>query len=149
MVTGDGRGNENIALTMVHQIFHAEHNRLAHDIDRRINALLTPAEIAAWHAVHAPSGWDYGERLFQAARFVTEMEYQHLVFEEFARTVQPLINPFLGGLTSINPAITAEFAHNVYRLGHSMLPERVGRENTDGTDNSLRLLTAFLNPVAY
>src|SRR5262245_11883384 len=27
-VTGDGRGNENINLTMVHQIFHSEHNRL-------------------------------------------------------------------------------------------------------------------------
>ncbi len=28
-VTGDGRGNENIALTAVHTIFHSEHNRLA------------------------------------------------------------------------------------------------------------------------
>ncbi len=27
-VTGDGRGNENIALTTVHSIFHSEHNRL-------------------------------------------------------------------------------------------------------------------------
>ncbi len=26
-VTGDGRGNENIALTSVHSIFHSEHNR--------------------------------------------------------------------------------------------------------------------------
>jgi beta-lactam-binding protein with PASTA domain/Ca2+-binding RTX toxin-like protein len=153
MVTGDGRGNENIALTMVHQIFHAEHNRLAHDIDRRINTLLTPQEIAAWHAVHAPSGWDYGERLFQAARFATEMQYQHLVFEEFARTLQPLINPFLGGLTSINAAISAEFAHTVYRLGHSMLPEIVTRINVDAagveTPNDIRLFDAFLNPVAY
>ena len=148
-VTGDGRGNENIALTMVHQIFHSEHNRLVHNIDAQINALLTPEEIAAWHAVDAPSGWDYGERLFQAARFVTEMEYQHLVFEEFARKMQPLINPFLGGITSINAAISAEFAHTVYRLGHSMLPERVARQNADGTTNDLRLLNAFLNPVAY
>src|SRR5690606_40530054 len=31
--------------------------------------------------------WD-GERLFQAARFSTEMQYQHLVFEEFARKIQ-------------------------------------------------------------
>ncbi len=37
----------------------------------------TPAAIAALQ-------WD-GERLFQAGRFVTEMQYQHLVFEEFAR----------------------------------------------------------------
>ena len=82
---------------MVHQIFHSEHNRLAHDIDRRIN---TPIADAAgdrgWHGVHAGSGWNYEERLFQAARFATEMQYQHLVFEEFARTVQPLIDPFLG-----------------------------------------------------
>src|SRR5690606_40139529 len=38
--------------------------------------------------------WD-GARLFQAARFVTEMEYQHLVFEEFARKMQPDIDAFL------------------------------------------------------
>jgi hypothetical protein len=148
-VTGDGRGNENIALSMVHQIFHSEHNRLRFDIDRRINALLTPQEIAAWHGVHAGSGWNYEERLFQAARFATEMQYQHLVFEEFARTVQPLINPFLGGLTSINGAISAEFAHTVYRLGHSMLPEVVTRidvVNGVETPNDIRLFDAFLAP---
>src|SRR4051812_45442452 len=149
MVTGDGRGNENIALTMVHQIFHAEHNRLRHQIDGLITPLLTPAEVTAWHAVAPASGWGYGERLFQAARFVTEMEYQHLVFEEFARKVQPLINPFLGGITSINGVISAEFAHTVYRLGHSMLPEVVGRTNTDGSPNDVRLLNAFLNPALY
>jgi hypothetical protein len=148
-VTGDGRGNENIALTMVHNIFHAEHNRLVHHIDRLIHTLLTPAEIARWEAVDTASGWGYGERLFQAARFVTEMEYQHLVFEEFARKVQPLINPFLGGITSIDAAISAEFAHTVYRLGHSMLPERVGRTNVDGSSNDARLLSVFLNPGAY
>jgi hypothetical protein len=148
-VTGDGRGNENIALTAIHQVFHAEHNRLVHDIDRLIPLVLTAAEVAAWHTTHAASGWGYGERLFQAARFVTEMEYQHLVFEEFARKVQPLINPFLGGITSIDPAISAEFAHTVYRLGHSMLPEAIARVDANGASDDIRLLHAFLNPVAY
>jgi beta-lactam-binding protein with PASTA domain len=154
-ITGDGRGNENIALTAVHQLFHAEHNRLAHDIDRLVSgapglpSVLTPAEVAAWHAIDSGSGWDYNERLFQAARFCTEMQYQHLVFEEFARKVQPLINPFLGGITSINGAISAEFAHTVYRLGHSMLPEIVTRLNANGTENNLRLFDAFLNPAAF
>src|SRR6059058_2116308 len=37
-VTGDGRGNENIALTMVHNLFHAEHNRLRDYIDQLIHA---------------------------------------------------------------------------------------------------------------
>jgi hypothetical protein len=157
MVTGDGRGNENIALTMVHQIFHAEHNRLRYNIDRLVSgpagncvgSILTAQECAAWHAPHAGSGWNYEERLFQAARFATEMQYQHLVFEEFARTVQPLINPFLGGLTSINGAISAEFAHTVYRLGHSMLPEVVTRINADGSRNDIRLFNAFLAPQKY
>jgi hypothetical protein len=148
-VTGDGRGNENIALTMVHNIFHAEHNRLRDHIDQLINTLLTPAEVTKWKTVDPASGWDYGERLFQASRFVTEMEYQHLVFEEFARRIQPLINPFLGGITSIDGAISAEFAHTVYRLGHSMLPERVERTNVDGSVVDSRLLDVFLNPGAY
>jgi Ca2+-binding RTX toxin-like protein len=148
-ITGDGRGNENIALTTVHNIFHAEHNRLRDHIDQLVNQLLTPAEITKWKTVDTASGWGYGERLFQASRFVTEMEYQHLVFEEFARKMQPLINPFLGGLTSIDAAISAEFAHTVYRLGHSMLPETVARTNTDGSSNDARLLNVFLNPAAY
>jgi hypothetical protein len=37
MITGDGRGNENIGLSTMHQIFHSEHNRLVADIDRLIN----------------------------------------------------------------------------------------------------------------
>ena len=69
--------------------------------------------------------WD-GERLFQAAKFGTEMQYQHLVFEEFARKIQPNINVFLvpdGFDVTIDPSIVAEFAHVVYRFGHSMLTE--------------------------
>ena len=73
--------------------------------------------------------WD-GERLFQAAKFGTEMQYQHLVFEEFARKVQPMVDAFLapeGFDTTIDPAIVAEFAHVVYRFGHSMLLETIDR----------------------
>jgi len=147
-ITGDGRGNENIGLTMVHTIFHAEHNRLADDVHGHVQAL-TPAEITDWTAVNPASGWDYGERLFQAARFVTEMEYQHLVFEEFARKVQPMVNLFAGYHTEIDPSISAEFAHTVYRFGHSMLTETVARVNLDGTTNDIPLLAAFLNPLAF
>ena len=72
-----------------------------------------------------------GERLFQAAKFGTEMQYQHLVFEEFARTVQPHDRPVLradpGYDVDLDPSIVAEFAHTVYRFGHSMLTETVDR----------------------
>src|SRR5207248_11430756 len=149
-ICGDGRCNENIALTTIHQIFHSEHDRLVADINNTLTNDTSPtgvAALAAWHAAGV-TGYGYGERLFQAARFVTEMEYQHLVFEEFARKVQPAVRPFHVYSPDINPAIEAEFAHAVYRFGHSMLDDTVARTNTDAsgnkTDNSLPLLTAFL-----
>src|SRR3954452_7943648 len=148
---GDGRCNENIALSTIHQIFHSEHNRLVGDIQNTLNA--NPTLAAAFDAPHLVNGvnvsWGHGGRLFQAARFVTEMEYQHLVFEEFARKVQPAVRPFHVYSTEINAAVEAEFAHAVYRFGHSMLDDDVARKNSDGTDNSLPLLTAFLNPPEY
>src|SRR3954447_13598805 len=168
---GDGRVNENIALTTIHQIFHSEHDRLVADMyktltgpgadgqlgtaDDKPNTGVSQADFDAWHKVEtaAAGGYNYGERLFQAARFVTEMEYQHLVFEEFARKVQPAIRPFHLYHSDINAAIPAEFAHAVYRFGHSMLDDTVARKTVDpnGTahDNSLPLLTAFLNPPEF
>ena len=124
-------------MTAVHSIFHSEHNRLVEDIDTLIHTpgFLTADEVTDWEALHDP-GWGYGERLFQAARFVTEMQYQHLVFEEFARTMVPSINLFqpdgINFQSDTNPAITAEFAHQVYRLGHSMLNETSCARGTTG-----------------
>jgi len=153
--TGDGRGNENIGLTSVHFIFHAEHNRLVQHVKDLVLASGDPAFIAEWLLPGAsqadgiqPLEWN-GERLFQAARFGTEMQYQHLVFEEFARKVQPAINPFLDYDVNIDPAIVAEFAHTVYRFGHSMLTEQIRRTNPDGTPNDIALIPAFLNPLAF
>ena len=165
-IAGDGRVNENIGLTAVHHVFHSEHNRLVQQtkdtllaagdlaflnqwlIDDVAAIPTTPAEIAALV-------WE-GERLFQAAKFGTEMQYQHLVFEEFARTIQPQIDEFLapnGYDTSIDPAILAEFAHVVYRFGHSMLTETVDRYDptfaTVNDDPQLGLIAAFLNPLAF
>jgi Ca2+-binding RTX toxin-like protein len=153
---GDGRTNENIGLIAVHQIFHSEHDRLVADIK---NTVLTDTSgvtnLADWQsptgAPDADGVWN-GARLFQAARFVTEMEYQHLVFEEFARKVQPAINPFQPFAftqTDIDPAVVAEFAHAVYRFGHSMLTDSIDRINEDGSRNDISLLDGFLNPPEY
>ena len=149
-ITGDGRGNENIGLTTVHTVFHAEHNRTVDFVKDLITNSGDPAFIAQWHKPDGtPVGqWD-GERLFQAARFATEMQYQHLVFEEFARKVQPNVDVFIGYNSTIDPAIMAEFAHVVYRFGHSMLTETVARTNSDGALNDVGLIDAFLNPIAF
>lgn len=191
-ITGDGRGNENIALTAVHHVFHSEHNRQVEAskleilksgdlefINEWLDVDLTQPEVSGLAAMSdanlaaygAGLDWD-GERLFQAAKFSTEMQYQHLVFEEFGRKLQPNIDPFVFNTTTdIDPAIFAEFAHVVYRFGHSMLTEDVNRmflndagvpvfydENGVGTPvgddltawgNNTGLIEAFLNPVGF
>ena len=178
-ITGDGRGNENIGLTAVHHVFHSEHNRQVElnkltilqtgDLDF-INEWLTgaditdasviPADVTALRAFADSLSWD-GERLFQTARFATEMQYQHLVFEEFARKIQPAIDPFVfNSATDIDPAIFSEFANTVYRFGHSMLTDTIGRIFVDGDGAPLvdanwesaadiGLIEAFLNPVGF
>ena len=148
-ITGDGRGNENIGLTAIHTVFHAEHNRLVNDIIRVIG-LSTDADFQAqWHVGGLASNRYNGEYLMQAAIFINQMEYQHLVFEEFARRIQPGIPVFGGYDYTTNSEITAEFAHSVYRFGHSQLNPTVDRIDSAGNDQSLKLLDAFLNPAAF
>lgn len=177
-ITGDGRGNENIGLTAVHHVFHSEHNRQveAHKLtvllggdpafvnewlDAPVDAGGLAAFIAGYNSVTDKAAylagssffqsldWN-GERLFQSARFATEMQYQHLVFEEFARKIHPNVEPFVfNAVTDINPAIFAEFANVVYRFGHSMLTDSMPRVLADGSMDDMGLIDAFLNPVAY
>ncbi len=79
-----------------------------------------------------------GERLFQAGKFGTETQYQHLVFEEFARKVSPAIHLFGNTNIHLDPSITEEFANAVYRFGHSMLDENINR---------YQLQAAWLDPA--
>ena len=161
-MAGDGRVNENIGLTAVHHVFHAEHNRLVEHTKEVVLASGDLAFLNEWLADDVASlpttpaqvaalVWD-GERLFQAAKFGTEMQYQHLVFEEFARKIQPQVDFFIvpdGFDTTINPDIVAEFAHVVYRFGHSMLTEDISRFGPTFTPDDISLIDGFLNPTAF
>jgi Ca2+-binding RTX toxin-like protein len=51
--------------------------------------------------------------------------------------------------TTINPDIVAEFAHVVYRFGHSMLTETIDRFDPTFTEHDISLIDGFLNPVAF
>jgi hypothetical protein len=186
-VCGDGRCNENIALSTIHTIFHHEHNRLAYvakrvlldagDLTALNEWLDTPlTTLPAWSALsflvsdaaltHQEEtevaidalnlDWN-GSRIFQAARFGTEMQYNRIVFDEFAPVIANLKDVFVAYDTSIDPTITAEFSQSVYRFGHSMLTGTVDRYDADfnriteavsGDDAQLGLFEAFLNPLA-
>ena len=148
-ITGDGRGNENIGLTAIHAVFHSEHNRLVKDIMNVIDGSVDPDFKAQWRIDGLASNRYNGEYLMQAAIFINQMEYQHLVFDEFARRMQPNIPEFGGYDYTTNSEITAEFAHAVYRFGHSQLNPTVDRIDSAGNDKSLKLLDAFLNPAAF
>ncbi len=185
---GDGRANENIGLTAVQDIFHSEHDRLLAMNKATIQAELNKGDTgfagnwvlpgvdltkqtltngkpdvdANGNPIHiiAANEWN-GERLFQAAKFGTETEYQHIVFDEFARYVAPSIHVAAGVNVHINPAITSEFANVVYRFGHSMLDENVNvyQLGTDGRPvigangqpvmTEEGLITAFTNPTLF
>jgi Ca2+-binding RTX toxin-like protein len=162
-ITGDGRGNENIGLTAIHTVFHAEHNRLwsylqgvitdASTTSTGLSATALADFKSAWRVASSTTSnpnpeWN-GERLFHASKLITEMEYQHLVFGEFSRKVQPLIKPFAAYDPTIRPDISGEFAHAVYRYGHSQLNETVDRTSSSGSDLSVPLLYAFLNPTEF
>ncbi|VVT34324.1 peroxidase family protein [Rhizobium sp. EC-SD404] len=178
-ITGDGRGNENIGLTAVHHVFHSEHNRQVEMhkmtilqsgnvdfINEWLAVDLTPAQAAslpttfpsdpdARAALLDSFAWD-GERLFQAGRMATEMQYQHLVFEEFGRKIQPNIDVFVfNSITDVDPSIFSEFANVIYRFGHSMLTENMPRIDANGQlmdtapGTEIDLVKAFLNPVLF
>ena len=152
-------------------MFHSEHNRLVEhtkavtlaDAQAMLDNGSSQAEAVAFlnewlitDVATVPASaagliWD-GERLFQAAKFGTEMQYQHLVFEEFARKIQPAINTFLvpdGYDVTIDPSIVAEFAHVVYRFGHSMLTETIDRFDPRLTPDQISLIEGFLNPLQF
>ncbi|MEQ1756126.1 MAG: peroxidase family protein [Micropepsaceae bacterium] len=169
-IAGDGRVNENIALITVHEIFHSEHNRLVNQIKDMVRAELANGDSAfasEWVlagtnlADGIQAGEWNGERIFQAAKFGTETQYQHLVFEEFARKVAPTIHLFGNNDIHLDPAITSEFANAVYRFGHSMLDENVPifETNSDGTMvigpdgqpvlTDVGLIQAFTNPLLF
>ncbi len=164
-IAGDGRVNENIGLTAVHHIFHSEHNRLIDQTKEIVLAQNDLTFLAEWllpgtAPVSLPASqaqidalqWN-GERLFQAAKFGTEMQYQHLVFEEFARKISPLVDPFFAPNqvydTAIDASIVAEFAHTVYRFGHSMMLETIDRLDPNFASSEIGLIAAFLNPLEF
>ena len=169
-IAGDGRANENIALTAVHTIFHDEHNRLVEQTKELVRGELAKGDVSFalnWVLPGADlsdgiqdSEWN-GDRLFQTAKLGTETQYQHLVFEEFARKIAPTVHLFGNTDIHLDPAIVSEFANAVYRFGHSMLDENVPmfQLNADGTPvigpdgqpiaTDVGLIQAFTNPLLF
>ncbi len=136
LIAGDGRLNENIGLSAVHDVFLTEHNRVLTQLKQQYGM---PADLPQ-------GGFDWtdpltnvttkitNEDLFQQAKIWCEMLYQHLTFDSFIRKLSPHVAGFAGVDPAIDSQIFAEFAHAVYRLGHSMLPEEIGLRKSTGAE---------------
>ncbi len=141
LVSGDPRANENTALTAIHVAFHAEHTRLVAEIKDWVQQQnqIDPTFAGQWT----------GDMYFEAAKVANEMQYQHVVFDEFARRMSPNIDAFASYKVDINPNITTEFSQAVYRLGHSQLTDDVKAIDASGQVTDYSLIQAFLNPELF
>ncbi|MET0876282.1 MAG: peroxidase family protein, partial [Tardiphaga sp.] len=131
-ISGDGRTNENFALTSIHTIWARNHN---HHVE----------------GLEAAGFQGTAEELFQAAKMINEAEYQRVVFDEYLETL-------LGGLRSqgthgfeeydptANAGISHEFAGAVFRFGHSLIGQTMTVLDADGNPTQVNLFDAFLNP---
>ncbi|MGB3534951.1 MAG: peroxidase family protein [Microcoleaceae cyanobacterium] len=143
-LAGDIRANEQTGLTAAHTLFVRQHNRLAEDIDQRLDN-----GEAALVDLFLESGLSEGDFIYEAARRVVGAEIQAITYNEFVPTL--LGNNALPGYIDydpdVNPGISNEFSTAAFRVGHTMLSSEIQRINPDGTSNSsLTLRSSFFNP---
>ena len=175
-VAGDGRVNENIGLTSIHHVWHEEHNYQVNNLEQSIAAQDAQATTAGdtthqtlhnWQiqtnfmdvqgnyrlgSISGAINWD-PEKIFNAAKLMVEMEYQHVAVDQYARSVTPDLPEFVGYNTNINAGISDEFAQVAFRFGHSTLRETIDTIDPNGGLTgkimSLTLKDSFLNPSLF
>ena len=172
-IAGDGRVNENFGLTSIHHIFHEEHNYQIQnlmDAIHREDIISGDATHAKLHEFQIDAGfgtdpttgdyldaagnisWDQ-DKMFLGAKLVVEMEYQHAAVDQYARNVSPNIQEFVGYSSSINSAVSLEYAQAAFRFGHSTLRETIDTidpaHGLTGKIMGYALKEAFLSPEKY
>jgi hypothetical protein len=121
-VAGDVRANENAALDGVTTLFAREHNRIVS---------LLPASLS-------------DEQKFQIARRVVGAEIQYITYTAFLPAVGVQLPSYAGYDSSVDPAITNEFATVGYRA-HSMVngEEEILAPAADYSPSQLEALQAL------
>ncbi|XP_057675463.1 eosinophil peroxidase [Corythoichthys intestinalis] len=136
-IAGDGRVDENVALTSIHTLFLREHNRLARGLKR-----LNPQ-------------WD-SETLYQEARkimgaysqvFAIRDYLPHIVGDEAMRR---FLGPYPGYNPKVDPRISNVFATAAYRFAHLAIQPALSRLNANYRETSqfpsVPLFKAFFTP---
>jgi predicted outer membrane repeat protein len=143
-LAGDVRANEQTGLTASHTLFVREHNRLAEDIDQRLDNG-EPALVDLF----SESGLTEGDFIYETARRIVGAEIQAITYNEFVPILlgTNALPNYMGYDDNINPGISNEFSTAAFRVGHTMLSPQIQRINPDGTsDTGLDLRSSFFNP---
>jgi peroxidase len=137
---GDLRANEHNVLTCMHTLFMREHNRLCDQLAERKSSSLK-REITVL-------GED--EAIYQRARRIVGAIEQVITYEEFLPKLlgSGAIPSYRSYKPSVNASIANVFSTACYRLGHSMLNEKLLLVGYGGDQviKKLRLRDAFWKP---
>ncbi|XP_063745950.1 LOW QUALITY PROTEIN: eosinophil peroxidase [Eleginops maclovinus] len=136
-IAGDGRVDENIALTSIHTLFMREHNRLARGL-KRINPQ-----------------WD-SETLYQEARKIMGAYTQLFVFRDYLPHIvgpdamRRQLGRYPGYNANVDPSIANVFATAAYRFAHLAIQPVLSRLDDNYRENSrfpsVPLFEAFFTP---
>ncbi len=130
-LAGDVRANEQVGLTSIHTLFLREHNRLADEIGA------------------ANPTWS-DEEIYQRARKIVGAQVQAITYNEYLPTLLGGHAPSGGAYdANVDASISTSFSSAAFRLGHTMLNERLLRLNEDGSTfagGHLNLHEQFFNP---
>jgi hypothetical protein len=111
LVGGDFRVIENAVLAMYHLLWVREHNRYAG---------LVEAANPEWT----------DEQIFQRARAWTIGVYQHIMIDEYLRSIvgeviYNAVRRYNGYNPDVDPSVSTLFSTSAFRFGHSTLPETI------------------------
>ncbi|MEL7311144.1 MAG: peroxidase family protein [Pseudomonadota bacterium] len=131
-LAGDVRANEQVGLAVMHTLFVREHNRLAREI-----AALDPSL--------------NGELIYQRARRIVGAQMQVITYNEFLPVLlgRDAIAPYRGYDETVDASVANIFSSAAYRLGHSMLSDKIRRLDALGQEipeGNLALRDAFFRP---
>ncbi|XP_027882097.1 eosinophil peroxidase-like [Xiphophorus couchianus] len=136
-IAGDGRVDENIALTSLHTLFVREHNRLARQL-KRLN-----------------QHWD-SETLYQEARKIMGAYTQMFVFRDYLPHIvgpdamRRQLGRYPGYNSNVDPSISNVFATAAYRFAHLAIQPVLFRLDPNYREHpgfpSVPLFKAFFTP---
>lgn len=130
-LAGDIRANEHGVLTALHTLFVREHN---YQCDQILQ------DYPHWH------GND--EKIYQRARKIVGALMQVITYNEFLAALlgDGAISPYNGYQPTVNAGIANVFSTASYRVGHTMLSEKILLIDDRRHSTPIALRDAFFNP---